>query len=696
MDGDEFDTLLHCIAERLDGENIKMIRYLCKDGMPKAKNFDDGFDLLFYMKEKLWITHSDMEYLAEILYWINRRDLLKLLPGVKSRKDYETNYLLKDRYFTPFRITCFLVTQELLPEDFKILKNFCRNKLSLRNLQRSDDIYRLFDCLEEEDIFCEGDLKFMLICLQRLDNQKPFKLFQSLSLGDHSMIYPAQNLQLTEVTNHGFPRLTHSLPNFSANSASAVYYLAPSSYQGFSPYASTHNSFNNHAMQRDVYKTYNDNTNPYKAGDVTTDQGKSNITADGCAVANGPAFNEGLKFFTDDNRTQPSSKQHFQISDNCKSFITTLEESNPKSVRNSFNQISSNDVTQSKNVYSSDNYSNVGKAFSETLQSSEAQCSPDSFTEPTMHLQSVDEHLYTHSHAETNSAVSRNDVIDGGPSVDLSTSTIDFKGRVERYNMNSSPTGICLIINNMNFEQNFNVAEAERRLKLKGHDYPVPNVGLKNRVGSAQDIDKVSNLFKSFGFHIMVREDLDSRAMLHLLANVSRKDHSAYDCFVLIMMSHGALGSIYGVDGMPVRCAEIKSIFKPASCPTLLNKPKILFFQACQGEQTMDGHSTAPVADIADVETDGHGVLPTSNTPSEADFLICYSTVPGYISYRSRTTGSFFINYVVDNLQRLHETEDVLSIMTNVNLQLANHSLNQTAMPVSTLRKKIFFRMQNN
>ena len=684
MDGDEFYTLLHAIAEGLDAENIRMIRYLCKDCIPKNKIFQNGFELLQYMEDNLWITKSDMEFLAEVLYWIKRRDLLKRLPGVKSRQDYEANYLLKDRYFSTFRITCFVVTQELLPEDFRVLKNFCRNKLSSRNYQRSEDIYQLLDCLEEEDVFSEGDLAFMILCLRRLDNQKPYKLFENLSLGDHSLIYPSRESSQTQQTRRaGFTRQVRSLPAFTDQYAPQVYHVTHASFHDQPYYAHALNSTNEESWS----------------------EKSDNISADGCAEVRlpvpvvSPVYADACdnKFFTEQD-LPPAKQNTYREASNCKSFFTSSDESNPKTLLHTSRDATSTDTSLKQTLTSSNYPSSTEKAFSGNPSATDAQCQNsyfDSSVQPISHLASVSGEFFTMSLDETDSIVPSERYTTAGSSIGPSSILKDPKVQIGHYEMNHSPTGICLIINNRNFENYVNVAEAKRRLQLQGHDYPVPNVGLKNRVGSAQDIQKVSDLFKSFGFEVIVHEDLDSRDMLKQLQTISRKNHSAYDCFVLIIMSHGALGSIYGVDGMPVRCSEIKSIFKPTQCPTLLNKPKIFFFQACQGEQTMEGHSTAPVADVTDIETDGHGVLPVNNTPSEADFLICYSTVPGYISYRSRTNGSFFINFVVDSLKTLHATEDVLSIMTHVNLELANHSLNQTAMPVSTLRKKVFFKQQN-
>jgi len=49
------------------------------------------------------------------------------------------------------------------------------------------------------------------------------------------------------------------------------------------------------------------------------------------------------------------------------------------------------------------------------------------------------------------------------------------------------------------------------------------------------------------------------------------------------------------------------------------------------------------VADGPEVET----------VPDEADFLFAMATVPGYVSYRSQSSGSWFITSLVRNLEKL-------------------------------------------
>lgn len=63
------------------------------------------------------------------------------------------------------------------------------------------------------------------------------------------------------------------------------------------------------------------------------------------------------------------------------------------------------------------------------------------------------------------------------------------------------------------------------------------------------------------------------------------------DSIVVVIMSHGKLGAILGVEWTEEKPDEfsidkIYSHLGPVNCPALLNKPKIIIIQACRGGDT--------------------------------------------------------------------------------------------------------------
>jgi len=65
----------------------------------------------------------------------------------------------------------------------------------------------------------------------------------------------------------------------------------------------------------------------------------------------------------------------------------------------------------------------------------------------------------------------------------------------------------------------------------------------------------------------------------------SARDHQRYSGFVCCILSHGAIGAIYGTDGRTVLIKDLTVFFKASICPSLCGKPKMFFIQACQGTE---------------------------------------------------------------------------------------------------------------
>jgi len=102
--------------------------------------------------------------------------------------------------------------------------------------------------------------------------------------------------------------------------------------------------------------------------------------------------------------------------------------------------------------------------------------------------------------------------------------------------------------------------------------------------------DSLEATFRKLHFEVVVRTDLTAEEMARCLSDMARIDHSSYDCFVCCILSHGALGSLYGVNGKTVGIRDLLSDVKAVKCPSLGGKPKIFFIQACQGTEKQPGH----------------------------------------------------------------------------------------------------------
>lgn len=63
-------------------------------------------------------------------------------------------------------------------------------------------------------------------------------------------------------------------------------------------------------------------------------------------------------------------------------------------------------------------------------------------------------------------------------------------------------------------------------------------------------------------------------------------DNDKADAFILFLLTHGARGRVYGVDGIPIDIEkDVAACFESKNCPPLKQKPKLVFIQACQGSE---------------------------------------------------------------------------------------------------------------
>ncbi|XP_070569697.1 uncharacterized protein [Ptychodera flava] len=237
---------------------------------------------------------------------------------------------------------------------------------------------------------------------------------------------------------------------------------------------------------------------------------------------------------------------------------------------------------------------------------------------------------------------------------------------IGRYPMERKPRGQAVIINNYLFQAG----------------------GFDKRKGTEYDKDNLHALLKKLHFGVHIYNDLGASDMESVVKTFSLEDHSNSDCFVFCVLSHGSKGNVLGVDGKSVEIRDLTKHFSADHCKTLAGKPKLFFIQACQ-RQTSTGGVTSTDA-----------VLGNNLIPNEADFVIGYSTVPGYVSSRKTVKGSCYIQSLADQLQKHADEHDLVSILASVREEVSQTVVSveggryRTQVPtvVSTLGKQVYLK----
>ncbi|XP_009584406.1 PREDICTED: caspase-9, partial [Fulmarus glacialis] len=261
------------------------------------------------------------------------------------------------------------------------------------------------------------------------------------------------------------------------------------------------------------------------------------------------------------------------------------------------------------------------------------------------------------------------------------------------YDLKADPCGHCLILNNVNFSRDSD---------------------LSTRDGSNVDCEKLEKRFKALRFDVLTRRDLKAQEMVSELQKLARQDHSALDCCIVVILSHGCQtshiqfpGGIYGTDGKPIPIEKIVNYFNGSHCPSLRGKPKLFFIQACGGEQRdrgflVDCDSPGDEAPGGSLESDATPFqTPSGNMdepdavaslPTPSDILVSYSTFPGFVSWREASSGSWYVEMLDSVLEQYAHTEDLLKAVLKVaNAVSAKGRYKQIPGCFNFLRKKFFF-----
>ncbi|CAF0783275.1 unnamed protein product [Rotaria sordida] len=254
------------------------------------------------------------------------------------------------------------------------------------------------------------------------------------------------------------------------------------------------------------------------------------------------------------------------------------------------------------------------------------------------------------------------DLLDGNyPRMNISQAEKLGFTDIDEYFMGHKQRGTAIIINNKDFH---------------------PNTGLNTRDGTNLDASRLEGTFLGLGFDTEVYHNRTALQILTIVEQAVKRDYSQCDCFIFVLLSHGdERDIIYGSD-QPLNISTLTEPFK-RSANSLLGKPKIFIFQACRGQQVMTSHRKLPMKDNNEV------INIASHIPAEADFLLVYSTMPGYYAWRNSLKGSWFIQALCDMLRDHGHEWDLLRILTKVNRRVGMDYYSNCSDPYMNQRQQI-------
>ena len=239
------------------------------------------------------------------------------------------------------------------------------------------------------------------------------------------------------------------------------------------------------------------------------------------------------------------------------------------------------------------------------------------------------------------------------------------------YRMDQQPHGVCLIFNNYKFHHPEDMDKANPA-----------------RGGAEIDQYNLTQTFKYLRYDVVVRENLTAQEMQDAMWDMATRDHKYHDSFVCCILTHGETNVVHGADSQEVDLLNFAATMK--LCPTLREKPKIFFVQACRGEAEHTG---------LDIQRDAGGsqgaASITATIPQEADFFFGYATPTGNAAYRSKRHGSWYISELCKVFAQHGYTHNLSSMMKKVNNQVSKaytkEGYKQCPEFVDRLRKEVHF-----
>ncbi|KAM6988370.1 caspase a [Tautogolabrus adspersus] len=231
-----------------------------------------------------------------------------------------------------------------------------------------------------------------------------------------------------------------------------------------------------------------------------------------------------------------------------------------------------------------------------------------------------------------------------------------------------------------------------------------------NRNGAEKDEENMEQLLNSLGYEVVKHTNLTGQEINDAVIEFSKHPKlKGTDSVLVVIMSHGKLGAVLGVDWKDETTGDvflIDNIYKhlgSEKCPALLNKPKIIIIQACRGEEkgsvlVRDAASSALVCDdISSLSADEDNIEEDHlrHVHKEKDFISFLSCTPDTVSYRDRLRGSILIQYLTAVLHTFAHKDDIEELFRKVMQRFEDFAIQaKRQMPTKdrcSLTKRFYF-----
>ena len=203
----------------------------------------------------------------------------------------------------------------------------------------------------------------------------------------------------------------------------------------------------------------------------------------------------------------------------------------------------------------------------------------------------------------------------------------------------------------------------------------------KQRIGTDRDEENLVETFRFLGYRVEVRRECTKDVIEGVFDNINTLVNDEDDSFVCCILSHGEENIVYGTDSKEVRLrTDDNSLeMKLTKCRKLNDKPKMFFISTCRGTREGEG--------VLKPQSDGKDMIPV-----RAHFVFNYSTLPGEVSWRSSTMGTYYIQKLCHALCKYATMSTLSDIQKKVAEEVAEvKSYHQLPSLEEQITKNVYF-----
>jgi len=218
-------------------------------------------------------------------------------------------------------------------------------------------------------------------------------------------------------------------------------------------------------------------------------------------------------------------------------------------------------------------------------------------------------------------------------------------------------------------QTSYNLTEGKRRVIIFNQQTFAPRLKLNPRKGTEVDVRSITATFKALDWEIQLYNDSTVAKIRDIILRQVQLCDDEIAALAIFILSHGEdNGTIFAAD-YPFR-VDHDILFQLAAdkSPSLAGKPKLVFVQACQGQETDQGTSVMEGRRRRHTSQDSTS---TYKIPNYSDFLIFQASFWDHFSFRSSETGSWFIQALCNKIDHSGEEEALFDILLTVSHSVA-------------------------